>query len=36
VHQLDGRGLWIMHRVCDLVQLRAVDGGQALRLHFNV
>jgi anti-sigma regulatory factor (Ser/Thr protein kinase) len=36
VHQLDGRGLWIMNRVCDLVQIRDIEGGQAVRLHFSL
>jgi anti-sigma regulatory factor (Ser/Thr protein kinase) len=28
-----GRGLWLMHQLCDLVQLRKLPDGQAIRLH---
>ncbi|THC41290.1 anti-sigma factor RsbA family regulatory protein [Streptomyces sp. A1499] len=28
-----GRGLWIMHQLCDLVEIRATDQGLVLRLH---
>ncbi|WP_327733217.1 sensor histidine kinase [Streptomyces nojiriensis] len=28
-----GRGLWMIHQLCDLVEIRASDGGFALRLH---
>lgn len=31
--QPTGRGLWLMHQLCDLVQLRAVPEGQVVRLH---
>jgi anti-sigma regulatory factor (Ser/Thr protein kinase) len=31
--QPDGRGLWLMQRLCDLVQVRDVPGGQVIRLH---
>jgi anti-sigma regulatory factor (Ser/Thr protein kinase) len=30
-----GRGLWIANQVCDLVQIRAVDGGSQIRLRLN-
>jgi anti-sigma regulatory factor (Ser/Thr protein kinase) len=28
-----GRGVWIMHQLCDLVEIRAEAGGLVLRLH---
>ncbi|MFE3556994.1 anti-sigma factor RsbA family regulatory protein [Streptomyces sp. NPDC059193] len=28
-----GRGLWMIHQLCDLVETRASDGGLTLRLH---
>ncbi|MCX5409585.1 sensor histidine kinase [Streptomyces sp. NBC_00335] len=28
-----GRGLWMIHQLCDLVEVRALDGGFTLRLH---
>ncbi|MEY9964802.1 anti-sigma regulatory factor (Ser/Thr protein kinase) [Streptacidiphilus sp. MAP12-16] len=28
-----GRGLWIIHQLCDLVEVRARDSGLTLRLH---
>ncbi|MFB6519718.1 anti-sigma factor RsbA family regulatory protein [Streptomyces sp. NPDC056401] len=28
-----GRGLWMIHQLCDLVEVRAVDDGFTLRLH---
>ncbi|MFJ6793625.1 anti-sigma factor RsbA family regulatory protein [Streptomyces sp. NPDC091268] len=28
-----GRGLWMIHQVCDLVEVRATDVGLTLRLH---
>jgi len=31
--QLDGRGLWIMNHLCDLVQIRPTADGQVVRLH---
>ena len=31
--QPDGRGLWIVNQVCDLVQLRSTATGTTLRLH---
>ena len=34
--QVGGRGLWLINQLCDLVQLRAVPDGQALRLHLRI
>ena len=31
--QLGARGLWLIHQLCDLVQLRTVGDGQVVRLH---
>jgi anti-sigma regulatory factor (Ser/Thr protein kinase) len=31
--QLGTRGLWLIHQLCDLVQLRAFGDGQVVRLH---
>lgn len=31
--QLDGRGLWLAHQLCDLVELRSGPDGTVLRLH---
>ncbi|MFJ9338755.1 anti-sigma factor RsbA family regulatory protein [Streptomyces sp. NPDC101733] len=28
-----GRGLWMIHQLCDLVEVRALDSGLTLRLH---
>lgn len=28
-----GRGLWMIHQLCDLVEIRASDSGLTLRLH---
>ncbi|MFF1416030.1 sensor histidine kinase, partial [Streptomyces sp. NPDC058289] len=28
-----GRGLWMIHQLCDLVEIRAVDDDFTLRLH---
>lgn len=33
VDQPSGRGLWLMHQLCDLVQIRALPDGQVVRLH---
>ena len=33
---LGQRGLWIANQLCDLVQLRSLDEGVVVRLHFNV
>ncbi len=34
VGQLDGRGMWLIHQVSDLVQLRFLPDGQHLRMQF--
>ena len=31
--QIGGRGLWLIHQLCDLVQMRRLPDGQAIRLH---
>ncbi|KQX80573.1 MULTISPECIES: sensor histidine kinase [Streptomyces] len=31
-----GRGVWIMHQVCDLVEFRTVEQGLVLRLHMGL
>jgi anti-sigma regulatory factor (Ser/Thr protein kinase) len=28
-----GRGLWMIHQLCDLVEIRATDTALTLRLH---
>jgi anti-sigma regulatory factor (Ser/Thr protein kinase) len=28
-----GRGLWMMHQLCDLVEIRSSEDGLTLRLH---
>jgi anti-sigma regulatory factor (Ser/Thr protein kinase) len=33
MEQVSGRGLWLMHQLCDLVQIRALPDGQVIRLH---
>ena len=30
-----GRGLWLMHQLCDLVQVRVLDDRQVIRLHLS-
>ncbi|MBV9952309.1 MAG: MEDS domain-containing protein [Acidimicrobiia bacterium] len=30
-----GRGLWLMTQICDLVQIRRVEGGQAIRVRLS-
>ena len=32
-HDLGGRGLWMANQLCDLVQLRAADDGNVIRLY---
>ena len=34
--QSDGRGLWIINQVCDLVQLRSSPAGTTLRMHMRL
>ncbi|MDJ0382761.1 anti-sigma factor RsbA family regulatory protein [Streptomyces sp. G-G2] len=31
-----GRGLWMVHQLCDLVEVRALDSGLTLRLHMAI
>ncbi|MFD3512860.1 anti-sigma factor RsbA family regulatory protein [Streptomyces sp. NPDC058657] len=31
-----GRGVWIMHQLCDLVEIRATERGLVLRLHLEL
>jgi len=31
-----GRGFWLVHRLCDLVQVRSVPAGTQVRLHLNL
>lgn len=31
-----GRGLWVVHQVCDLVQIRTGSAGTAIRLHMRL
>ncbi|MDA5279756.1 sensor histidine kinase [Streptomyces sp. NPDC054904] len=36
-HQLGGRGLWLAHQLCDLVEIRSTrDQGTTVRLHMDV
>ena len=32
VEQLDGRGLWLVNQICDLVQIRSSEAGTVVRL----
>jgi anti-sigma regulatory factor (Ser/Thr protein kinase) len=32
----NGHGLWLMHQVCDLVELRSGPGGTVIRLHMRL
>ncbi len=34
--QVDGRGLWLVNELCDLVQLRSSPAGTAVRLHMDL
>ncbi|MFF0013476.1 anti-sigma factor RsbA family regulatory protein [Streptomyces sp. NPDC005374] len=35
--QIGGRGLWLVHQLCDLVEIRSTrDHGTTIRLHINV
>lgn len=36
IDHLGGRGLWLIHQLCDLVQIRVVPGGQRIRLHLGL
>ena len=31
--ELDGRGLWMVNQLCDLVQLRSSSAGTTVRVH---
>ncbi|MGH2963159.1 MAG: anti-sigma factor RsbA family regulatory protein [Solirubrobacterales bacterium] len=31
--ELDGRGLWVVNQLCDLVQIRSSSAGNVIRLH---
>jgi anti-sigma regulatory factor (Ser/Thr protein kinase) len=33
IGQIGGRGMWLMHQLCDLVQIRNLPEGQVIRLH---
>ncbi|MFK0237427.1 anti-sigma factor RsbA family regulatory protein [Streptomyces vinaceus] len=36
VHQIGGRGLWLVHQLCDLVEIRSTrDQGTTIRLHMD-
>ena len=34
--QLQGRGLWLVNQLCDLVQIRSSDSGNVIRLHMQM
>ncbi|WP_328752692.1 sensor histidine kinase [Streptomyces sp. NBC_00285] len=37
VDQIGGRGLWLVHQLCDLVEIRSTrDHGTTIRIHINV
>ena len=33
IDRRDGRGLWLVHQLCDLVQIRSGDDGTVVRAH---
>jgi anti-sigma regulatory factor (Ser/Thr protein kinase) len=33
---LDGHGLWLVHQVCDLVEMRSDRTGTTIRLHMSI
>jgi hypothetical protein len=33
---MGGHGLWLVHQVCDLVEIRSGDAGTTIRLHMNL
>jgi anti-sigma regulatory factor (Ser/Thr protein kinase) len=35
-HQHGGRGVWLMHQLCDLVELRPMRAGTTVRLHMDL
>jgi anti-sigma regulatory factor (Ser/Thr protein kinase) len=34
--QQTGRGLWVVHQLCDLVQIRSTPEGSVVRVHMNL
>jgi anti-sigma regulatory factor (Ser/Thr protein kinase) len=34
--QTNGRGLWLVNHMCDLVQMRSLPGGNVVRVHMSV
>jgi anti-sigma regulatory factor (Ser/Thr protein kinase) len=36
IDRLGGRGLWLIHQLCDLVQIRVVPDGQRIRLQLGL
>jgi anti-sigma regulatory factor (Ser/Thr protein kinase) len=34
--QQTGRGLWVVHQLCDLVQIRSTPAGSVVRVHMNL
>ena len=35
-HALGGHGLWLVHQVCDLVELRSDYTGTTIRMHMSI
>jgi len=33
---MGGHGLWLVHQVCDLVEIRSGSAGTTIRLHMNL
>jgi anti-sigma regulatory factor (Ser/Thr protein kinase) len=33
VDTVEGRGIWLVHQLCDLVQIRSYSSGTAVRMH---
>ncbi|HEY3036815.1 MAG TPA: ATP-binding protein, partial [Streptosporangiaceae bacterium] len=33
---VNGHGLWVVHQICDLVELRTDSTGTTIRLHFRL
>jgi anti-sigma regulatory factor (Ser/Thr protein kinase) len=33
---LDGHGLWLVHEVCDLVEMRSDESGTTIRVHMSI
>jgi len=36
VDALDGHGLWLVHQVCDLVELTSGESGTTIRVHMTI